>query len=164
MTPVYLISTVTIVLLIILVVLIGIVVALYFMGKKAQKRQEEQQEQMDAIKQTVSMLIIDKKRLPVKESGLPQAVIDQTPKLMRRSKLPIVKAKVGPQVLSLVCDEKIFDNIPVKKEVKATVSGIYITGVKGLHGSLPQAPEKKKGFLKRLGDTIAEKGGAKALK
>lgn len=161
MPPVFLISTVTIVLLIVLLVLIGIVVALYFFGKKTQKRQEEQQEQMDAIKQTITMLVIDKKRLPVKDSGLPQAVIDQTPKLMRRSKLPIVKAKVGPQVLSMVCDEKIFDLIPVKKEVKATVSGIYITGVKGLHGSLPQAPEKKKGFFKRLGDTIAEKGGAK---
>ena len=161
MSPIFLISTATIVLLIILLVLIGIVVALYFFGKKAQKRQEEQQEQMDAIKQTISMLVIDKKRLPVKDSGLPQAVIDQTPKLMRRSKLPIVKAKVGPQVLSMVCDDKIFDMIPVKKEVKATVSGIYITGVKGLHGSLPQAPEKKKGFFKRLGDTIAEKGGAK---
>ena len=161
MSPIFLISTATIVLLIILLVLIGIVVALYFFGKRAQKRQEEQQEQMDAIKQTISMLVIDKKRLPVKDSGLPQAVIDQTPKLMRRSKLPIVKAKVGPQVLSMVCDDKIFDMIPVKKEVKATVSGIYITGVKGLHGSLPQAPEKKKGFFKRLGDTIAEKGGAK---
>ena len=164
MTPVYLMSTATIVLLIVLVVLVGVVIALYFMGKKAQKRQEEQQEQLDAMKQTVTMLIIDKKRLPVRESGLPQAVIDQTPKLMRRSKLPIVKAKVGPQVLSLVCDEKIFDMVPIKKEVKATVSGIYITGVKGLHGALPQAPEKKKGFLKRLGDTIAEKGGAKAIK
>lgn len=163
-TPLYLISTLTIVLLVILVILIAAVIALYFFGKRAQKRQEEQQAQLDAIKQTVSMLIIDKKRLPIKDSGLPQQVIDQTPKLMRRSKLPVVKAKVGPQVLTMVCDEKIFDQIPIKKEVKATVSGIYITAVKGLHGSLPQAPEQKKGFFKRLGDTIAEKGGAKSVK
>ena len=87
-------STVTIVLLVILIVLIGVLIGLYFFGKKTQKRQEEQQAQIQATKQTVSMLVIDKKRLPVKESGLPQMVIDQTPKLMRRSKLPIVKAKI----------------------------------------------------------------------
>ena len=104
-------NTVTIVLLVILAVLIIGIVVLYFLGKKAQKRQEEQQAQIEANKQTVSMLIIDKKRLPLKESGLPQMVIDQTPKMMRRSKLPIVKAKVGPQMMSLVCDEKIFDKI-----------------------------------------------------
>jgi len=161
--PLLLLSTVTIVLLIVIGVLLAAIVVLYFLGKKAQKRQDEQQEQIEAMKQTVSMLIIDKKRLPVKDSGLPQAVIDQTPKLMRRSKLPVVKAKVGPQILTLICDEKIFDNIPVKKEVKATVSGIYITGVKGLHGPVATTPAKKKGFLKRLGDKIAEKGGAKSV-
>ena len=95
-------STLTIVLLVILVVLIAALIALYFFGKKAQKKQEEQQAQIEAAKQTVSMLIIDKKRLPLKESGLPQMVIDQAPKLMRRSKLPIVKAKVGPKKKFLI--------------------------------------------------------------
>ena len=60
------------VLLIILIILIIGLVVLYFLGKKAQKKQEAQQEQMEAAKQTVSMLIIDKKRLPIKESGLPR--------------------------------------------------------------------------------------------
>ena len=76
-------NTVTIVLLVILAILIIAVVALYFLGKKAQKRQAEQQQQIDAMKQTVSMLIIDKKRMKLKDSGLPQAVIEQAPKLMR---------------------------------------------------------------------------------
>ena len=139
-----------IVLIIVLVVLIGALIALYFFGKKAQKKQKEQEEQLQAYKQTVSMLIIDKKRMKVTESGLPQMVIDQTPKYLRWTKLPIVKAKVGPQIMSLVCDEKIFDDVPVKKEVKATVSGIYIIGVKGLHGQQAPKEVKKKGFFKRL--------------
>ena len=134
------------------------------MGRKMQKKQAAQQEQMEAAKQTVSMLIIDKKRLPIKESGLPQMVIDQTPKLMRRSKLPIVKAKVGPRIMTLVSDAAVFDLIPVKKEVKAVVSGIYITGVKGLHGKAPQAPAKKKGFFRRALEKAQEKTGAKPLK
>ena len=141
---------VTIVLLVILVILIGLLVGLYFFGKKTQKKQEEQQAQIQANKQTVSMLIIDKKRMPLKDSGLPQMVIDQTPKLMRRSKLPIVKAKVGPKISILIADEKVFDLIPVKKEIKAEVSGLYIVGVKGIRGSLETPQKKKKGFLARF--------------
>lgn len=125
MNGILLISTATIVMLVVLAVLVGIVILLYFLGKKAQKREAQQQEQIDAMKQTVSMLIIDKKRMKIKESGLPQAVIDQTPKMMRWTKLPIVKAKVGPQVMSLVCDDKIFDNVPVKRKLKQ-LSAVYI--------------------------------------
>ena len=119
-------SPVTIVLLVILAVLIIGLIVLYFLGKKAQKKKAEQDEQLAAAAQTVSMLIIDKKRMRITESGLPQVVIDQTPKMMRRTKLPIVKAKVGPRVMTLIADEQIYDDIPVKKEVKATVSGLYI--------------------------------------
>jgi len=151
-------------LIVILCVLIIGAVALYFIGKKAQKKQAEQQEMLEANKQTVSMLIIDKKRLKIKDSGLPQMVIDQTPKMMRNSKMPIIKAKVGPQIMSLICDEKIFDSVPVKKEVKAVVSGIYVLGVKGLHGKSEAQPQKKKGFFKRAVEAAQEKAGAKPMK
>ena len=136
-------SPVTIVLLVILAVLIIGLIVLYFLGKKAQKKKAEQDEQLAAAAQTVSMLVIDKKRMRITESGLPQVVIDQTPKMMRRTKLPIVKAKVGPKVMSLIADESVFDYIPVKKEVKATVSGIYITKVRSLRGPALVKPAKK---------------------
>lgn len=142
-------SAVTIVLLVILAVLIVGLIVLYFLGKKAQKKKEEQDAQLAANAQTVPMLIIDKKRMRLKDSGLPQVVIDQTPKMMRRSKLPIVKAKVGSKVMSLIADEAVFDLIPLKKEVKATVSGIYITKVAGVRGSL-EKPEGKKSWRTRL--------------
>ena len=131
-----------IIVLIVLAVIAVILGLLYYFGKKAQTKQAAQQEQMEAMKQTVSMLIIDKKKLRMKDSGLPQMVIDQTPKMMRR-------AKVGPRIMTLICDAAIFDQIPVKKEVKATVSGIYITGVRGIRGSLEQ-PEKKNGFWQKM--------------
>ncbi len=157
-------STLSIVLLVILVILVIGVVVLYFLGKKAQRKQAQQQEQIEATKQRISMLVIDKKRMKLKDAGLPQAVIAQTPKLLRGSKLPVVKAKIGPQIMTLVCDEKIFDMVPVKKEVKATVSGIYITEVKGLHGKPIVTPPKKKGFFKRAVEKAQEKAGAKPLK
>lgn len=160
---VYILSTAWIVTLVILVVLVAIAIVLYFLGKKAEKRQAEQKEQMDAVKQTVSMLIIDKKKMRLKDAGLPQAVIDSTPKLMRASKLPIVKAKVGPQIMTLVCDAAIFDSVPIKKEVKATVSGIYITGVRGLHGKITTEPVKKSKF-KQFVEKAQEKAGAKPIK
>ena len=139
----------TIALLVILLVLIAAMIILYFLGKKAQKRKDEQDEQIKAAAQTASMLIIDKKRMRMKDSGLPANVLEQTPKYLRRSKLPIVKAKVGPRVMTLIADEQIFEEIPVKKEVKATVSGLYITAVRGLRGPI-EKPDKKKGFRAKL--------------
>ena len=143
-------STLGIVLLVIAIVLLVAMVVLFFLGKRAEKKKEEQDAQIAAASQTVSMLIIDKKRMPLKDAGLPQQIIEQTPKLMRRSKLPIVKAKVGPKVMTLIADEKIFDEIPIKKEVRATVSGLYITGVKGLRGPLEKPQVKKKSFRAKL--------------
>ena len=95
------------------------------------------------------MLIIDKGRVRLRDAGFPPIVVENTPKYLRRSKVPVVKAKVGPKVMTLMCDAQIYPIIPVKKEVKATISGIYITGVKGLRGPL-ETPEKKKGFFARL--------------
>ena len=137
------------VLLVTLIILIIVLVVLYFLGRKLEKRQVENQAQLDAMAQTVSMLIIDKKRLPVKSSGLPQMVIDQTPWYLRRSKMPIVKAKIGPKIMTLVADASIYDLLPVKREVKVVVSGIYITAIKSARGGL-EKPEPKKGFFKRL--------------
>lgn len=132
-----------IVLLIILAILaIGLAV-LYFYGNKMQKKQAAQREQLEAAAQNVSMLVIDKKRMKLKESGLPKIVIDNTPKYLRGSKMPIVKAKVGPKVMTLVADEGIYDQIPVKAEIKASVSGIYIIGVKNFRNAPLPEPEKK---------------------
>ena len=142
-------SKVTIVLLVILIVLVIACVVLYFLGKKAEIRQAEQQEQLAAAAQTVSMLIIDKGKLRLKDAGFPSVVVENTPKYLRRSRVPVVKAKVGPKVMVLMCDAEIFPMVPVKKEVKATISGIYITAVRGIRGPL-ETPAKKKGFLARL--------------
>ncbi|MCC8168735.1 MAG: hypothetical protein LIO37_05295 [Clostridiales bacterium] len=137
-----------IILLIIVLVLVAICVALYFVGKRAEKKKQQQDEQLAAAAQNVTLLVIDKKRMPVKEAGLPQAVIDQTPKMMRRSKLPIVKVKLGPRIMSMIADEKIYDDIPVKKEIKATISGLYITDIRGLRGPLPKAESRQKKSLR----------------
>lgn len=154
-------STSLIVTLVIIAVLVAATVGLYFFGKKMQKKQEQQEEAVQASKQPVTMLIIDKKKMRLKEAGLPQTVIDSTPKYLRRAKLPIVKAKVGPQIMNLVADDKIYDDIPVKKQVRAMVSGIYIVEVKGVHGQKLEKPQpKKKNFIGRFMDKVREIGSA----
>lgn len=153
-----------IIFIVVLVVIIAILVVLYFIGKKMQKKQAEQEVIMEQNKQSVSMLVIDKKRMKLKEAGLPQSVYDQMPKRMNLAKFPVVKAKIGPQIVSLISDEKIFDSIPVKKEVKASISGIYILEVKGLHGKAQVAPAKKKGWYTRMVDKLQEKTGSKPVK
>ncbi|MBQ3392456.1 MAG: hypothetical protein IJG52_03480 [Lachnospiraceae bacterium] len=157
-------SKVTIVLLVILVILVIVLIALYFFGKRMQKRQEAQQEQLQASKQPVTMLVIDKKKLPLKEAGLPSMVYEQTPWYAKRSKIPVVKAKVGPQYVNLVCDDSIFDLIPVKKQIKAMVSGIYIVEVKGLRGALTKESDANKSWFRRQVDKLQEKAGAKPIK
>lgn len=136
-------------LIIIAVIFIGIFVALYFVGKRAEKKKAEQDKVIAESSQTISLLIIDKKKMRLKDAGLPANVLEQTPWYLKRAKSPIVKVKVGPKVMTLLCAPEIFDTLPVKKEVKAVVSGLYLTAVKGLHGSIKPV-ETKKGFLAKL--------------
>ncbi len=77
-------------------------------------------------------------------------VLENTPKYLRRSKVPVVKAKVGPKVMTLMCDAKVFEVLPVKKEAKVVVSGIYITGIKSVRGGLDIPRKRRKRiFLKK---------------
>ena len=132
---------------IIVLVLIIVMIVLYFVGKKLQKKQDESQAQMQAAAQTATILVIDKKRMKLKDAGLPKIVLENTPKYLRGSKVPIVKAKIGPKIMSLMCDEKIFPVLPVKKELKVMISGIYIMDVKG-RGVL-ENPQEKLGIWQR---------------
>ena len=157
-------NTVTIVLLVVLAVLAIILAVLVFVGKKAEKKQAEQQEAMDSVKQTVSMLIIDKKKMKIKDAGFPDVVLQQTPWYLRGTKVPVIKAKVGPQIMSFIADASVYDIAPIKKEVKATVSGLYITGMKGIRGSIAAAPTKKKSKFAEWRDSLQAKAGAKPLK
>ena len=130
---------------VILVIAIAVLAFLYYKGSKMQKQQAEQKTKLFEAAQQATILVIDKKRMPLIDSGLPQAVLDQTPKRARRAKVPVVKAKIGPRVMSLIADEDVYDLIPVKAEVKAMISGIYITSINNFR----TAPEKK-GFIAKI--------------
>ncbi|MBO5386768.1 MAG: hypothetical protein J6A59_01310 [Lachnospiraceae bacterium] len=165
------------VMLIIMAVALIILFILYKLGNKLQKKQMDQKEQMAEAAQPMTMLVIDKKYLPMKDAGLPKIVMEQTPKRYQKAKLPIVKAKVGPQIMNFICDDAIFDDV-TKGEVKAMVSGIYILSIKSVRKKNQAAIEEenkkvKKGFgakmrakqaayQKQLNDDIMAKAQNKA--
>ncbi|MCF0135779.1 MAG: hypothetical protein HUJ69_05090 [Lachnospiraceae bacterium] len=129
----------------ILAVLVVIVVILYFVGKKAGAKQAESQAIIDKNRQTINAFIIDKKKAKVTEANFPQSVIDQMPKRTKLMKLPLVKVKVGPQIVTMICDKPVFEAIPLKKNVRLEVSGGYILGF-----STQKKGEKKVEFERKL--------------
>ena len=142
-TPMIALSTLTIVLIAVTAVLLVAVLVLFLVGKRAEKKQDDQQKLMEENAQVVNVFVIDKKKMRLKDAGLPQVVIEQSPKLAKMAKLPIVKVKAGPRVMNLIADTKIWDQIVPKQDIKATVSGIYITKVQRLRSPAAQ-PKKKK--------------------
>ncbi|MCD8118752.1 MAG: hypothetical protein LUE29_04605 [Lachnospiraceae bacterium] len=135
---------------IIVAILAIAVIVLYVLGRKAEKKQAEQQKQMDAVSQTVSMYIIDMKMMKLRDAGLPKQVLESTPKYARGFKMPIVKGKVGVKPMNFICDDKVFKTLLPKQEVKAKISGIYITEARRVRGPVYVPPKKKEGFFTRL--------------
>ncbi|MDO5146968.1 MAG: hypothetical protein Q4D60_08185 [Eubacteriales bacterium] len=149
---------------IILVIAIAILAFLYYKGSKMQKQQAEQKSKLFEAAQQATLLVIDKKRLPLKDAGLPQIVLDQTPKRARRAKVPVVKAKIGPKVMSFIADEDVYDQIPVKAEIKAMISGIYITSIHNFRKAPVPEPEKKGWRAKLLQNADSARANLDAVK
>ena len=65
--------------------------------------------------------------------------------------------------MSLICDAKVFETLAPKQEVKASVSGIYVTSAKRIRGPIVETdPKKRKAQLKA--EKLAAKEAAKAAK
>ncbi len=119
----------------ILYIILGIIVALlvvgyFFLKKKMESKLELQKELVEQHKVTTNILILEKRMDKVQNANIPKSVVEQIPKIYKFRKVPIVKAKIGPQVMDLLCDEEIFNKLPEKKSVKVDLAGIFIAGVK----------------------------------
>ena len=107
-------------------------VGVYFLNKWAGKRSAQQQEMVQQHKQTMSIYVIDKKKDKLTNANFPKAMADQIPRLGRIMKMPLVKAKIGPQIHTLIADKKVFDALPLKKTVKVELAGMYIVSMAGM--------------------------------
>ena len=131
------------VLLIIAIVAAIVLGIMYYFGRKMEKRQVEQQSMIDAAKQTVTIMAIDKKKMKISEAGMPQEAVDSVPWYAKRIKVPVVKVKIGPKIMTMLADEKAYLQLPLKTEAKVVISGLYITEVKSARGGLIPLPKKK---------------------
>ena len=115
---------------IILVALAGGFVGYRFLRKRIQKKMDDQQVLVDQHKVPASILVLEKRKDKITNANIPKSVMEQIPKVYKIKKVPIVKAKIGPQVMDLLCDEDVFDKLPERKTVRVDLAGIFIAAIK----------------------------------
>lgn len=133
------------------VIVVIIVVALYFLNRWAGSRMAQQNDMVAKHKQSATIYIIDKKKDKITNANLPKAMLSQVPRMGRIMKVPLVKAKVGKDIMTLMCENAIYPALPVKKSVTVEMAGIYIVGMKGMKSKSEMDSKKKSGgFLSRF--------------
>lgn len=140
--------------LIIIAIVAVILVGLYFLGNWANKKANEQQALINSNKMTTSIYVIDKKKDKLTNANLPKSVVGQIPKYLKFKKMPLVKAKIGPQIMTLMCDPRVFKDLPVKKQIKVDISGMYIVGIKG---NKPAVKKEKLSLIDKLKAKLPKK-------
>ena len=116
------------------VVIAAIVAGWFFLKKRMEQKVSLQKDLVDQHKIATSILILEKRMDKVNNANIPKSVIAQIPKIYKFRKVPIVKAKIGPQVMDLLCDEDIFNKLPERKSVNVELAGIFIAGIKQQKG------------------------------
>jgi len=115
--------------LIIGVVIAALVAGYFYLKKKGEAQLSLQKELIDKHKMTTTILVLSKRMDKIDNAKIPKDVIASIPKLQKLRKVPLVTAKIGPQVLDLMCDNDVYEKIPEKKNVKVDIAGIFIAGI-----------------------------------
>ena len=132
-----------------IIIILALAVAIYFgyrMNRKAMGQMIQAQDFIEANRQTVQIFVIDKKNEKPSTSNMPKMVYEQLPKKAKAKKAFLVRAKVGPQIVTLMCDKPVYDVMPVKKNVRVDLAGMYIVGITGMN----LEDKKKKTFTEKL--------------
>lgn len=156
--------------LILIVVIIAVIAGLLiFLNRKAYKKMDEQNEIIQQTKMLQTAYIIDKARDRITNiNSLPKAVTENVPKWSKYMKMYFVKAKIGAHIVTLIADKRVYNAIPVKKNVKLEIAGLYIINMIGM-----KSPEEIKAINKakkekekadRKAEKQANKGKNKADK
>ena len=118
---------------IISVIVVIIIALMYHFGKKNYAKNLEAQSFINQYKTVTPILVIDKRLEKPSLQNLPKNIYEKLPKTAHIRKMPIVKAKVGPQITTLLCDKNVYDVLPNKKTIKVELAGIYISRVIGMN-------------------------------
>ena len=149
---------------IVAVIIAAIVAGLYYLNKWAAKKTTEQQQFVDSSKIDATIFVIDKKHDKAANVNLPKAVMTKLPKVYKFMKMYFIQAKVGPQIVTLMCDKKIFNYLAIKKNAKVELAGIYISNVKGMKSDYEKKQAQKRKKAQEKHDKEAAKAAAKEAK
>ncbi len=100
----------------------------YFTRKELIAQQAEQARMVKQYKQTVAVFVLDNQMGKITDGKFPKEVIAEVPKYLRWRKMPVLRVKAGPQVITLTFDKKVYERLPVNKNIKADIAGIYLAG------------------------------------
>lgn len=128
------------------VVILILVLLYFFLKKRMTAKMDEQKSMIDQHKMNANIFVIEKKKDKLANANMPKQVMEQMPKLLKFKKMPLVTAKVGPQVVTFVCEEEIFKQVPERKNINVDIAGIYIAAVKnsGKQGGQKKSKKKKR--------------------
>lgn len=129
--------------LLVFIVIALIIFGLYKLNKWAYGKMDQQQSLINSQKMTQTIYVIDKKRDKITNVNMPKVVMDNLPKRAKLMKMCFVKAKIGPQFMTFICDKPVFEAIPVKANVKADIAGMYIVDFAG-YKTKEEMKEKEK--------------------
>ncbi len=114
-------------------IIVGVLgVGFYFLNKWASRKMSEQEEMIKQTRQSATIYVIDKKKDKIDNVNMPKMVVDQMPKRMKFMKMYFIKAKIGPQIMTLMCQKDIYNALTLKKSYKVDLAGIYIVSVTGM--------------------------------
>jgi len=145
------------ILLIVVVVVAVIFGILILLSRWSAKKQSEHADIIESSKQVVDIYVIDKKREKPANANLPKMVMDNMPRMAKMMKLNLIKAKVGKQIATLICDRKYYDVLQPKKSFKVELAGLYIVSVKGVKTADDRKREEHVRKQKEKADKAAQK-------
>ena len=131
------------IILLISIIVLVVGVGIYFLNRWASKKAAMQQDMIQQHKQSATIYVIDKKKDKITNANFPKAIAEQIPRRAKLMKMPLVKAKIGPQIMTLICDEAVFKALPIKKTVTVDVAGAYIVGMKGQKTKMELAKQRQ---------------------
>lgn len=139
-------------------IIVCVAVAIFFaftthLGKKRQAQSIEAQSLLDQHKMITPILVIDKRFEKPSPNNMPKSYYDKLPAKSRRNKYGIIKAKVGPQIVTLFCDKNVYDVFIPKKTYKVELSGTIILGIEGMN-----LEDKKKKTMREKITLMARNG------
>ncbi len=145
------------ILLLIILLVVVIVAGFFFLNRWAYKKLDEQEEMINRQKMTQTAYIIDKRRDKITNVHMPKAVMDNIPKRAKFVKMYFAQVKIGPQIVTLICDKNVYNALPLKKSVKIDIAGLYIVNVAGMKSAAEMKEKAKEKKAKQKAEKKASK-------